>query len=276
MPLTKIPVGGEKTLAFSTDVEDQYFDRIEEPGRLQVEVLSLSTNQVEGGKGGGKGAGKPKEPGAAINVSTSSPSKGKIRVNIKPTTQVAVGDAMKIKAALSSPEGELEQTFIVQITDQDKKPIKTPEPKNDDDNIGLPELKQVFQARQGSFQCWEDLEFVEMDYATVMHPFVEGDKLHTIFVNMDSTVLKKYKSKLGSEEQMLVADKRYVSAVYFHTLFLYMISKNRKYQIREPASEEAESYREVDLSEYLKDIFDSHYSEFLLNFEMGTLIESLR
>lgn len=271
VPLTKIPIGGEKTLAFSTDVEDQYFDRIEEPGDLQVAVLSHSTNEVKGGKD----VGGPKEPGALIDVSISSPSTGKIRVNINPTAEVAVGDAMKIKAALSSPEGELEQVFIVQITDQDKKPKKTPEPKNDEDNIGLPRLQQVFQVPRDGFKCWEDLDFVEMGYSTVMHPFVEGDKLDTIFVNMDSTVLKSYKSKLRSEEQMLVADKRYVSAVYFHTLFLYMISKNRRYQILKPSSEEDAEPCDVDLSEYLKDIFDSYYSEFLLNFEMSTLIESL-
>ena len=37
----------------------------------------------------------------------------------------------------------------------------------------------------------------------------------------------------------------------------------------------ADSYTDVDLSDYLKDIFDSYYSEFLLSFEMNTLIEAL-
>ena len=271
IPLTKIPLGGEKTLLFSTDVEDQYFDRIEEPGDLKITVLSHTINEAEGGTG----PGEPKEPGALIDVSISSPSKGKIRVNINPTQNVDVGDAIKVNALLSSPEGNLEQIFLIQISDKDKKPKKTPEPKNDDDNIGLPRLQQVFQAPQEGFKCWDDLDSVEMDYSTVMHPFVEGDKLDTIFVNMDSTVLKSYKSKLRTEEQMIVADKRYVSAVYFHTLFLYMISKNRKYEIRKPRSDDADSLDDVDLSEYLKDIFDSYYSEFLLNFEMSTLIETL-
>ena len=54
-----------------------------------------------------------------------------------------------------------------------------------------------------------------------------------------------------------------------------MISKNRKYQIMKPRSDDIEPLDDVDLSEYLKDIFDSYYSEFLLNFEMSTLIESL-
>lgn len=271
VPLTKIPLGGEKTLSFSTDVEDQYFDRIEEPGELKIAVLSHASNEAQGGTG----PGKPKEPGALMDVSISSPSKGKIRVNINPTAQAAVGDAMKIKASLSSPEGDLEQIFIVQISDKENKPKATQEPKADENNIGLPRLQEVFQSPRDGFKGWDDLDFVEMDYSTVMHPFVEGDKLDTIFINMDSTVLKTYKSKLRSEEQLIVADKRYVSAVYFHTLFLYMISKNRKYQIMRPKTDDMESFDDVDLSEYLKDIFDSYYSEFLLNFEMGTLMEAL-
>lgn len=271
VPLTQIPLGGEKTLAFSTDVEDQYFDRVDEPGELKIAVLSRSTNTTRGGKE----PGEPKDPGALIDVSISSPSRGKIRVNINPTNKVDVGDAIKIRASLSSPGGDLEQIFMIQISDREQIPKKTPEQENDHDNIGLPRLQQVFESPKQGFKCWGDLDFVEMDFSTVMHPFVEGDKLDTIFVNMDSSVLKSYKSKLRSEEQLTVADKRYVSAVYFHTLFLYMISKNRNYQIRKPKPGDADSMDDVDLSEYLKDIFDSYYSEFLLNFEMSTLIETL-
>ncbi len=271
IPLTKVPLGGEKTLSFSTDVEDQYFDRVEEPGELKISVLSHSSNETEGGTE----AGEPKEPGAIIDVSVSSPSKGKIRVNINPTDKVGVGDAIQINASLTSPGGDLDQVFIVKITDKEQKPQKIPDQQNDNENIGLPRLQEVFESPKEGFKCWGDLDFVAMDYSTVMHPFVEGDKLDTIFINMDSSVLKSYKSKLRSEEQMIVSDKRYVSAVYFHTLFLYMISKNRKYQITKPTSEDMDSYDDVDLSEYLKDIFDSYYSEFLLNFEMSTLIETL-
>lgn len=271
IPLTKIPLGGEKTLSFSTDVEDQYFDRVEEPGDLRITVLSESTNEAEGGKQ----PGEPKDPGALIDVSVSSPTKGKIRVNINPTEKVNVGDAIKINASLTSPDGDLEQVFIVQISDKESKPKAAQEKKNENDNIGLPRLQEVFESPKEGFKCWGDLDFVEMDYSVVMHPFVEGEKLDTIFINMDSSVLKTYKSKLRSEEQLIVADRRYVSAVYFHTLFLYMISKNRKYQIMKPKSDNDDDFDDVDLSECLKDIFDSYYSEFLLNFEMSTLMETL-
>lgn len=271
IPFAKIPLDGEKTIPFSTDVEDQYFDRIEEPGELKIAILSPSSNDTEGGTA----PGTPKSPDNILDVSISSPNKGKIRVNIHPNKQVNVGDSILMQAKLTSPNGDLDQIFLVQISNKEGKHAKSKEPKPQPDNIGLPNLQQVFKEPTEGHKCWDELDFVGMNYDTVMHPFVEGEKLETIFINMDSNVLKSYKSKLRSEEQLITADKRYVSAVYFHTLFLYMISKNRKYQIQRPVSEESDQFDDVDLTEYLKDIFDSYYSEFLMNFEMSTLIESL-
>ena len=34
-----IPFGSEKTIFFDTDVENNYFDRIEEPGELKIAIL---------------------------------------------------------------------------------------------------------------------------------------------------------------------------------------------------------------------------------------------
>ena len=112
-----------------------------------------------------------------------------------------------------------------------------------------------------------------MDYQVVMHPLVEGDILNTIYINMDSSVLPNYKSKLSTEEAFSIADKRYISAVYFHTIFLYMITQSRKYTVHRLLEDGREE--SVDLTEYLKDLFQSYYSEFLLNFEMQELIATL-
>ena len=35
-----------------------------------------------------------------------------------------------------------------------------------------------------------------------------------------------------------LAEKRYISTVYFHTLFLFTISKNKKYSMRQLVGEE--------------------------------------
>ncbi len=44
-------------------------------------------------------------------------------------------------------------------------------------NIGLPELQQVFEKKTEVYNCWDDLTFIDMDFSTVMYPHVEGDKL---------------------------------------------------------------------------------------------------
>jgi len=87
---------------------------------------------------------------------------------------------------------------------------------------------------------------------------------------MDSTVIKNYKSKIKSitEEQIELANKKYVSSVFFHTLFLYSITKKKNYDIKKQEVD-------VDLSEFLKEVFSSHYTEFLMNFGTETLMASL-
>ena len=69
-----------------------------------------------------------------------------------------------------------------------------------------------------------------------------------------------------------MANKRYITAVYFHTLFLYTITLKRGYQFYRLEGEEEKS---MDIADYLKDLFQSYYSEFLLNFGMEDLMNSL-
>jgi hypothetical protein len=51
-----------------------------------------------------------------------------------------------------------------------------------------------------------------------------------------------------------------------------MINKKRNYKIFLPKEGQDD---EVSLEDYLKDVFDSFYSDFLLNFGMEQLINSL-
>jgi hypothetical protein len=53
-------------------------------------------------------------------------------------------------------------------------------------------------------------------------------------------------------ESLELADERYVTSVYFHTLFLYTITQKRKYKISRIENEEE---KEMDIPEYLKDLF---------------------
>jgi len=104
-----------------------------------------------------------------------------------------------------------------------------------------------------------------MEWETVMVPIAAGDELESIYINMDSTVLKNFKSKYRSagESQLEFADRKYITSVYFHTLFLYTITKNKKYRI---IQDEENSEVPIEIGSYLKDLFESYYSEFILNF----------
>ena len=108
-----------------------------------------------------------------------------------------------------------------------------------------------------------------MNHETVMFPVGEGDKLETIYINMDSRVFLTHRSKLKSEEQITVAQKKYLTSVYFHTLFLYMITKRRNYNLTILKDGKQE---DVTVDEYIRDVFDSYYSDFLLNFGMEQLM----
>lgn len=262
IPVTSIPLDGERNLFFSTDVENEYFDRIEDPGELKIAILSSPKNEVHGGDK----PGLPNNPDTLFNVSVSSPINGKIRVNLKPTKMVKTGDKINLKVSLSSPiEENLDQIFMVQISDKENKPKKIKEPTRKEERLGLPECIDIYYAK------WEQLiqNGIDIDYKKVMIPIVDGNKLEKIYINMDSTVLKNYKSKLKTTEQIKLANNRFISAVYFHTLFLYSISKNNNYQFSK------QDDVSIDLADYLMDIFDSSYSEFLLKFEIDSLIENL-
>lgn len=122
---------------------------------------------------------------------------------------------------------------------------------------------------------WEKLEAnsISMGYEIVVYPLVDGDTLSELYINMDSSVWLSHKAKLAKEEAITVAEKRYLSAVYFHTLFLYTITKNRNYSI--VGQHESEGKQNVEITEYIADLFQTFYAQFLLNFDTQELVTAL-
>ena len=254
-----IPIGGERTIFFDTDVENNYFDRVEEPGDLKIALLNFKTNETFGACT----SGKVDQIDDVFNAHKSSPQDGTIKIHLAPTEKVHVGNEIRIKASLTAPTGEFEEIFWVKISESKtpKQPTLKPDEK-EIPNLSLPEPILIYQ------EDWERVEEAiggTMDYSTIMHPDVKGEKLETIYINMDSTVLKNFKAKTRNpnEEQLEIVNRRYIAAVYFHTLFLYAITKTNKYQI---AHEGDDMNSSIELDTYLKDLFANHYAEFLLNF----------
>lgn len=263
----KIPLGGEKTIKFESDVENHYFDRIDEPGELKIALLNSKPNESEGGDH----PGKPSRIEDIMNVNSSSPNKGMIKIAMNPKEKVNVGDAFQVKVTLTNDGGaDFDEIFWIKISEAEKPKEEKPKDKeNDKDLLGLPNYIPAYKEMKEGCVTWEKVEEATsdtMDWSTVMFPLVSGDSLETIYINMDSTVLKTFKSKTKNpnEEQIKLADRKYISSVYFHTLFLYSITKNRKYRIIRQKDENQEEY--IELGAYLKDLFESYYSEFILNF----------
>lgn len=268
LPMVQIPLGGKKTIRFSTDVEDQYFDRISDPGDLQIGLMNFSPNNTENGDS----PGEPKALDTIFDVVKSSPRNGTIRVLLNPTDEVKVGDAVTVRASLSSPEGKLEQIFLVKISEPEKTPKKPKKGEEPDTRLGLPEFVMVYRDQDRGKITWDKLEQngIEMNHDIIVQLFEEEDSLKTVYINMDSKVLLSHRSKLTGESAIDIAEKRYVSAVYFHTLVLYTITKNRKYSLQQGEDERTKS-----IPEYISDLFGTFYAQFLLNFDMQELVTAL-
>ena len=272
-PLTGIPLGGEKTVRFDTDVENQYFNRIEEPGELKIVLLSVKRPAGKNSTGSSDGHGGSFDIDAlavedVLNVNVSSPQDGTIRVTMNPQKDAQVGDAVQLKVSLTAPGEELEEIFWVKIADKDAPPKPMPQPE-EEPLTGLPDPVFMYENQKDGVVTWEQVETgigVSITHKTVVHPMVDnGDNLEKIYINMDSTVLKNFRSKYRNinPEQLEITGRKYWTAVYMHTLFLYSITKNRKYEMTRTG---VDGEKPVDVAEYIKDIFEHFYSEFILNF----------
>jgi len=266
----KVPLGGEKTIKFDTDVENHYFDRSDEPGKIEVSLLEENENDTDGGDR----PGEPKKVSEKFNVVASSPDEGTIKVTINPTNDMNVGDNVPIKISLDRPSGALEEIIWVEISEQQEEKKKKEKEEDQIDQVGLPQFHLVVKEKeegQDNFLTWEQLEASgkEMDYETVMVTISEEDQLSDIYINLDSKVLKNYKSKLTDENKREYAEQKYIASVYFHTLFLYTITKNRQYQMKK------EDGLEITVDEYIEDLFKSYYASFLLNFDLGNIVDTL-
>ena len=186
--------------------------------------------------------------------------------------QMSVGETIELRATLDSPKGDLIETVLVRITDPERQPPR--QKPQAEPPLGIPELLLCSREGGPGMKSWDEIAEagVEMDYAAVVYPFVDEDKLSRIYVNIDSTVLKNFQTSARSAEAVELAERRYISAVYFHTLFLYATTRARRYDLQRSEGEKRE---DVDLAEYVSDLFSSAYAQFLLSFDTSDLIDAV-
>lgn len=280
----QIPLNGSRTVRFETDVENAYFKRAEEPGDLEISILKYTSNDVIGGID----KGLPKAIDELIAVTRSSPDEGIIRITFSSTNDVNVGDSLEAKVTLNNPAGEdFIKYVLIKITDPEKPKEDVEKKSKEEEPLGLPQYILAYeklndQVEQSEFvkssfsKTWNELgeSGIGIDYQTIIHPEInEEDKLESIIINMNSSVLMDYKRNKTSTDQLLTADKRYITAVYFHTLILYATNKQRGYEFKK--NDERGESKAFDLTDYLKDIFSGPYSAFLLNFGLDELMNTL-
>ncbi len=264
----KIEKGKSRTIQFSTDVENHYFDRDDDSGEITISLVDVGNNETDGGDA----KGTPKDISETFDISKSSPEDGKIKISLTPTETMDVGDDVQIKVDLSSPEGDFEELIWIEIAQPQKENKKKEDEKEENDKIGLPELVLTAQnSTDEKIIPWEKLnEFTDMTYDNVMYIYSsDGEMLERIYINLDSTILKNHKSKLNNNSAREKAEKEYIAKVYFHTLFLYSINKNSKFRISR------DDNSEIDINEYLQGIFENQYTSFLINFNMNELIDTI-
>lgn len=276
--VVSIPLGSEKTILFDTDVENNYFHRVEEPGELKIAILDYKTNETDGGDA----PGKVDRIEDVFNVGKSSPQDGTIKIHLNPKKEVHIGDKARIKTSLSDPSGSFfEEIFWVKVSEPKSPSESSPKPeKNETPTLGLPDLIFAYREERPEKNgelTWEQVEEAtseEMNHATVMYLMVNGEKLESVYINMDSTVLKNFKAKTrnANQEQLEIADKRYIASVYSHTLFLYSITKAHKYEVVQEDNNGIDP-DSVELGTYLKDLFDSYYAEFILSFGFDDIMQ---
>ena len=267
-----IPERDEKTVQFATDVEDSYFDRTEDPGDLKVSILQRRNNETQGGNA----PGEVDATDGLLDIRKTSPKDGTIKIGLGATSDLMIGDELEIQATLGGPE-DLEYRFWVKIVEPNKEPKEVKKPEQEDEPpMGLPDYELVYETapeENPNAKTWESIAAggVEMDWGTPMYPSIgEDGNLETVFINMDSSVLRNFISRQGAigVDQKEISEKKYISSVYFHTIFLFSITKNKKYELKQ-------GEKEVDLQDYLKDVFSSYYCEFLLNFGMEDLMSTM-
>ena len=244
------------------------FFRTDSPGDLQISLLKPENNDSTGGDN----QGLPKVVTDLINITKSSPNKGTIKLSMTPAEDVKVGDSFEIKATLSAPDGDMDQMFLVKVVDKEKVKEKVNKQENEEPKIGLPEFQLLYEEKKDNAHLtWTEFEGLmssTMDHSQILHPYAEGEILERMYINMDSSVLLNHKKKLKSQEQIELADKKYISSVYFHALFLYTISKKKKIKL-------TCDKKDMQLEEYIKEVFSTFYSEFLLNFGLNDLMNTI-
>lgn len=280
-PAARIPPGASRSVRFKTDVEDEYFTRSKDRGTLEVSLLGI--HHGEGGKGKKRGVKKrgsssPLEMSDVLHLEQVGPENGTIRLKMKPTEKVRVGDSIQMQATLSGQLTDITETFWVRIVERRPRAEKGPS----DDLPGLPDPILIAREKSsGIDRTWEEaiaggVEGVSEEM--VVYPTMGEEKVEQIFINMDSTVFTKMRDeqKGQSEEGYEHLRTRYIASMYLHALLLCGGTSLQGYSISKPDPKQMDEIEAIDISQFVSEIFSRGYAEFLLRFGTEDILDVLK
>ena len=247
-----IPLGGKGIVEFETDVQNDYLQRPQEQGELQLEILGYNSNSSQHPNP----QPSPNNVEDFFNTTISGPDDHSIKITFQPTQKLNVRDKIKLNARLSSPDGDIEAIFFVRVTTQREERDKKNQQKSKDFNPPpvIKISKKNDQWIQNGGREWNEEGWGE---DSVIHIMTSKNKVDAIAINLENNILKKYISKKAKDSKSLEATKnKYISQIYLHGLFLFnSIEKSREKE-------------DTDSTELVSNIFKS-YGEALLYLDVN-------
>jgi len=283
-PAARIPPGESRTVRFQTDVEDEYFSRSGEPGSLKFALVQYR----KGASGRGsesepkstKGRTRPVEVNDVVDIERVGPDKGEIRLSIKPKGTLKVGDSVELLATMTGELTDLTELFWVRIIE----PRSARRQEGEADLPGLPNVILVGRSRcegDGVSVSWDEA-FARgcqrnFDESVVVYPLMADGRVDAVFINMDSAVLERMRTERRgeSEEQYRILTNQYIASMYLHTIVVCGGMSGAGYTMRKPDAEQKGAQSEVDLSDFVTDLFSGGYADFLLRFGSRSLLDAL-
>ena len=216
-------MGGEGIIKFETDIENEYLIRSTDQGEFYLRILKF-------GKGGKGGTGHP--PGEVTDlfeVNRVGPYEGSIKLRIKPTTEINIGDEIQISAELTSPDGDKECIFWIKIGPKNEKEEKQ---VDKEEEYSLPRLITVFKEQNVDIpdaKTWSDYNWTGEDVVKVFPSSKENSLIDAVAVNVDSFSLSQYlRSNRLSGSRLEAAKRVYEIGIFLTSIFhYYEVKKNQ-------------------------------------------------
>jgi hypothetical protein len=275
-PAAKVAPGGQGTIRFKTDANDDFFTRAHSPGSLRLQLLNRKGRPAEGSSPVVGAAGSRARVEDLLNVEPSGPEHGEIRVRVQPSEALAIGEALHVRATLNV-EGQdcCEENFWVRVVERPPRGSDEPEDEQEDrdrDDLGLPECvlvkREVTAGDEAArYKSWEDIASggITMNEHIAVWPNLVDGKLTSVMINLDSANLQAFLQERRLDEMARkVIVERYWIGMYLHAVVLgtSMIQAEKK----------GEPRGELDVSDLLKDLMNGSYANLILRFDAEKLV----